>query len=268
MPKNRRAAALILALCLLTACSAPAPEPEEPESVFVPEFTQLASGGATCAALCGGRLFFDGADGSLPALYSAELPGGGTERFEGFEPLPVPEGAEGSGYIGGLCAAPDGGLVFVESAFFSTPDGTEETSASSSDLQPGYAREERRILHILDAELAERAARDMTELLTDENGAVASVTDCAADAAGYIYLAASDGRALVFDRDGGFVSATDGETPVRDLVALGEGVCAVMADDAGTYLLPIDPVNGAVGEAELTLPASVRRLSASEGGLL
>ena len=31
MPKNRRAAALILALCLLTACSAPAPEPEEPE---------------------------------------------------------------------------------------------------------------------------------------------------------------------------------------------------------------------------------------------
>ena len=88
--------------------------------------------------------------------------------FEGFEPLPVPEGAEGSGYIGGLCAAPDGGLVFVESAFFSTPDGTEETSASSSDLQPGYAREERRILHILDAELAERAARDMTELLTNQ----------------------------------------------------------------------------------------------------
>lgn len=269
MPKNRRAAALILALCLLTACSAPAPEPEETESVFVPEFTQLASGGATCAALCGGRLFFYGADGSLPALYSAELAGGGAERFEGFEPLPVPEGAEGSGYIGGLCAAPNGGLVFIESAFFSTPeDGMEETSASSSDLQPGYAREERRILHILDAELAERAARDMTELLTDENGAVASVTDCAADTAGYIYLAASDGRALVFDRDGGFVSATDGETPVRDLVALGEGVCAVMADDVGTYLLPIDPVNGAVGEAELTLPASVRRLSASEGGLL
>lgn len=269
MPKNRRAAALILALtALLTACAAPAPEPEETERVFVPEFTQLSSGGAACAALCGGRLFFDGADGSLPALYSAELTGGGAERFEGFEPLPVPEGAEGSGYIGGLCAAPDGGLVFVESAFFSTPDGTEETSASSSDLQPGYAREERRILHILDAELAERAARDMTELLTDENGAVASVTDCAADAAGYIYLAASDGRALVFDRDGGFVSATDGETPVRDLVALGEGVCAALTDDAGTHLLPIDPVNGAVGEAELTLPASVRRLTSAEGGLL
>lgn len=269
MPKKRRVAALILALtALLAACGAPEPEPEDTERVFVPEFTQLASGGAACAALCGGRLFFDGADGSLPALYSAELPDGGAERFEGFEPLPVPEGAEGSGYIGGLCAAPDGGLVFVESAFFSTPEDGTETAASSGDLRPGYTREERRILHILDAELAERATRDMTELLTDENGAVASVTDCAADAAGYIYLAASDGRALVFDRDGGFVSATDGETPVHDLVALDEGVCAVTADDAGTYLLPIDPVNGAVGEAELTLPASVRRLSASEGGLL
>ncbi|MGI6026455.1 MAG: hypothetical protein ACOX7G_05745 [Candidatus Scatomorpha sp.] len=276
MPKKRRAAAIIaalLALALLTACGAPepvnsgAPEPEG-EYVLVPEFTQLAPGGAACAALCGGRLFFDGADGSRPALYSAELTGGGAERFEGFEPLPVPEGAEGSGYISGLAAAPDGGLVFVESAFFSTQEDGTETAASSSDLQPGYAREERRILHILDAEFAERAARDMTELLTDENGAIASVTDCAADAAGYIYLAASDGRALVFDRDGGFVSATDGETPVRDLVSLGEDVCAVITDDAGTYLLPIDPVNGAVGEAELTLPASVRRLSAAGDGLL
>lgn len=269
MPRKRRTASLILALtALLAACGAPATEPEEVERVFVAEFTQLASEGATCAALCGGKLFFDCTDVAHTSLHSVELPDGGAKRFEGFDPLPVPEGTESAAYISGLAAASDGGLVFVENAFFSTPEAvTEERAASSSDLQPGYTREEHRVLHILDAEFAERTARDITELLTDENGAVASVTDCAADAAGYIYLASSDGRALVFDRDGGFVSATDGDTPVSDLIAFDEDVCAVTANDEGTYLLPIDPAGGAVGEAELTLPASVRRLSSSDGGL-
>ena len=41
MPKNRRASALILALCLLSACAAPAPEPEEPESGAPVEYIEL-----------------------------------------------------------------------------------------------------------------------------------------------------------------------------------------------------------------------------------
>lgn len=273
MGKKRRAAgiltAVLAAAALLSACAAEetaapsdTPEPEGAGFVYVPEYSRLPDcEWASCAALCGERLLLGGAEGAEPMLYSAPLTGGEPERFEGFEAAPTPEGAEGSGSICGLCATPDGGFAAVERSFASSqaeePEG-EMASATSTDIAPVYESCESYILHIYDSSGDERAAKDISELL---DGDGAGVTGCAADAAGYIYLCLSDGSALVFDRGGGFVSRALGDGAFTGLAALGDGVYGVTADDAGTCLLPIDPVNGSAGEAELTLPAGAQVLS-------
>lgn len=273
MGKKRRAAgiltAVLAAAALLSACAAEetdapsdTPEPEGAGFVYVPEYSRLPDcEWASCAALCGERLLLGGAEGAEPMLYSAPLTGGEPESFEGFEAAPTPEGAEGSGSICGLCATPDGGFAAVERSFASSqaeePEG-ETASATSTDIAPVYESCESYILHIYDSSGDERAAKDISELL---GGDGAGVTGCAADAAGYIYLCLSDGSALVFDRGGGFVSRALGDGAFTGLAALGDGVYGVTADDAGTCLLPIDPVNGSAGEAELTLPAGAQVLS-------
>ena len=153
MPKNRRAAALILALCLLTACSAPAPEPEEPEraeSEPLVEYIELgelvdahyfASDGESCWFISDARN-----TGCTLWTFDLETREADSVRFVFTDPETglVPD----TGDICGLCATENGLVVCVswadspheerEFAFCLVgEDGSVEKLRRASELCPG-----------------------------------------------------------------------------------------------------------------------------------
>lgn len=266
--------AVLAVITLLSACSAregeaqdtPAPGTpgaQEEAWTLVPEFTKLGEGSAGCAALAGDWLYFDGYEFSggedlpstaQPGLNRAPAGGGEAEPLADFEPAQAPEGAAVSGGIACMCGLPDGGLAAVERAFFSRPAeaGEQAQAAASSDLTPAFESGESHYLHLFDAAGGLRAVKDISRF------AEGGVTACAADAAGYIYLCTGLGGVVVLDRDGGYVSGSQ-EGQFGGLVRLDGRVCALQDTGEGVSLLPIDPVDAAVGEAALSLPASAAR---------
>ena len=153
MPKNRRAAALILALCLLTACSAPAPEPEEPEraeSEPLVEYIELgelvdahyfASDGESCWYISDARN-----TGCTLWTFDLDTREADSVRFVFTDPETglVPD----TGDICGLCATENGLVVCVswadspheerEFAFCLVgEDGSVEKLRRASELCPG-----------------------------------------------------------------------------------------------------------------------------------
>lgn len=153
MPKNRRAAALILALCLLTACSAPAPEPEETEraeSEPLVEYIELgelvdahyfASDGESCWYISDARN-----TGCTLWTFDLDTREADSVRFVFTDPETglVPD----TGDICGLCATENGLVVCVswadspheerEFAFCLVgEDGSVEKLRRASELCPG-----------------------------------------------------------------------------------------------------------------------------------
>lgn len=202
-----RIISLCLVLCLLSACGIGETEPTERPGryVYSAERTEFGDVHITGnAVMLSGRIYFIGEDGTgEPGIYSVSASGGAPQRLERYEPVPLPEGSEGSTRPLCLAVTMGGKLAVAEERVCSTKYGAEGALyASSSDLElyPYEVYRQDEYVRILNADGSE-GSRMLVNRNARGGWSYFTVRSFAVDAQGRVYIAADD-QLLVRDASG------------------------------------------------------------------
>ena len=287
MKKWIRILSVALAVCLLagmlSGCGgsdgAASPSPSDGGMVWVPEFHTMpeAMGSFDCAVFSGDTLYaggmtadarMSGSDGTTasfdgtrdengvvrgPAVY--RVSGGGTEcvALPGYQFGALPEGLEGSVSVKAICAAADGTLWVLESAYCYHYELPEGFAGGEADKSQYYKDDGQRFtLRHLDETGAELISADLTALVGE--GAYLNTRGIACDQSGNVYLC-TDTAVGCYDSTGKQLFSVPVENPTAlGLTADGEVfVCCYMADYSAQELKVLNAQTKTLGAA-ISLP--------------
>lgn len=289
MKRSEKILCAALAACLtagmLTGCGAGSgggsPVPESVGMVWTPQFSALPDqmGSINCACFSESTLYaggmtadaqmsgYDGASASYsvsadesgavsgPAIY--RVSGEGTEcvALPGYEFMPLPEGAEGSASVDGICAAPDGTLWVFENAWCYHYDLPEGFSGTDADKTQYYKDDGQRCaLRHLAADGKEIMSADITDAAGENSYFYMGGMVC--DSEGSVYMGTGT-AVLCFGEDGKMKFSLAAEGGVNAMGTTSDGqifASCFNADYSARTVRTINAASASWGES-VELPA-------------
>ncbi len=292
--RARRIAALISAAALMTGVFAGCKgddggngggsgsgkkEEETPEFVYVPNYIDVEGDfdGIGEIVYGGGKFYFTSwlnksvdPDGnelseedenyweyytSEQAVYSMNDDGTDIKQLENYEPLPLPEGSQGSSYMQGLKALPDGSLFAVECVYAYHYDAPEGVTSEDDEYWNYYVDDGTQyMIRTLDPTGAEISRIDVSDIF-DENGLS---SDIAVDGDGNIYMTDGNTGVYVLDSTGAELFTLSVDNWVNSFCVLNDekSTVAVLCYGGSGYVAKLVDTAARDWGEDITLPSN------------